>query len=168
MVWQLTSPWASDPRQRKKGAKPKMPFMSQPWKLHSHFCHVLSVRNESLSKATLKGRGIRLYLLKKGMSKNLWTYLKTIIESLWPVSCRREDAWHVLGMFLWKHPLSWNIEHSNHVPWSEPLSPRTPISPWNLECISALCSLRTTCLSQTGPLSAPDTQFVVFWEVLGP
>ena len=44
--------------------------MSQPWKLHSHFCHVLSVRNESLSKATLKGRGIRLYLLKGGVSKN--------------------------------------------------------------------------------------------------
>lgn len=37
------------------------------------------------------------------MSKNLWTYLKTITESLWPVSCRREDAWPVLlGMFLWK------------------------------------------------------------------
>lgn len=39
----------------------------------------------------------------KGMSKNLWSYLKTIIESLWPLSCGREDAWPVLlGVFLWK------------------------------------------------------------------
>ena len=52
-----------------------MPFMSQPWKLHSHFCHVLSVRNESLSKATLKGIGIRLYLLKGEVSKTLQPFI---------------------------------------------------------------------------------------------
>ena len=30
MVWQLASPWASNPRQGKKKAQPEMPFMSQP------------------------------------------------------------------------------------------------------------------------------------------
>lgn len=51
-------------------------FMSQPWKLHSHFSRGLPVRSESLSTTTLKGRGDRLHLWKGGGSKNWQTYFK--------------------------------------------------------------------------------------------
>lgn len=41
--------------------------------------HLLFIRNEWLSSATLRGRGIRLDLFTEGISRNLWTYFKITV-----------------------------------------------------------------------------------------
>lgn len=47
-------------------------FYDSAWEVtHRHFCHHVFVRTK-----WLKGRGIRLYFLKGGISKNLWTYFE--------------------------------------------------------------------------------------------
>lgn len=44
---------------------------------HHQFCYTLFIRSKSLNIATLKKKGIRLYLLKEETSKNFYKYLKT-------------------------------------------------------------------------------------------
>lgn len=56
------------------------PFITYSQVAHRHFHHILLVRGESPSSTTLKRREISLYLLKEGISKNLWISFRTITE----------------------------------------------------------------------------------------
>ena len=80
LTWRLASFRASDLRESKKEATCTLwPHLgSETPSLLLHSIHL----KESLSPALSPGREIQLYLWKRGVSKNLWTYFKTTTSSL--------------------------------------------------------------------------------------
>lgn len=72
VVWHLASSEASDPEVTKMENKLSFHCLF----LDYHFCHVLFVICQV--QPILKGRRIKLYILKGDVSKNLWIYLETV------------------------------------------------------------------------------------------
>lgn len=62
--------------------------------------HILFVRSESLSTTHTQGRGIRLHLLKGGLSNNLWTYFNKFLHN-WERAWAIPLTWWKCSHFIW-------------------------------------------------------------------
>lgn len=76
MTWQLASLRVNEQREKKEGDT--MPFYGIVLEVrHHYFCLSLFIKSKSLSLVHSQEEGNRLCLLK-GMSMNLWAYLKPL------------------------------------------------------------------------------------------
>lgn len=64
---------------REKARKELYPFWDSALEIAQYpFCCILFIKNELPSVVFIQGEGITLYLFKREVSKNSWTYLKVL------------------------------------------------------------------------------------------